>query len=120
MTNDSNDPAELLYIRLLNLMDAIRSLPPFSEMDPTEEQLLNRLLLRWHGGERINVADVMRSETGVSRTTTYRRLLALKAKGMIDFVDDATDKRVKNIVPTKNARCFASRMNDCINQLATG
>ena len=112
-----DDYPGLLYLRYLNLVAAIRSIPPFSSMDPTEEQLLNRLALTWHQGQKISVADVMRSEVGVSRTTTYRRLLGLKAKGMIDLVTDARDKRVKNVLQTQLATSYIEKMCDCIEQI---
>ncbi len=111
-------PQDHLYIRFLNLVAAIRSIPPFSTLDATEEQLLNRLAIVWHRGEKISVADVMRNEPEVSRTTTYRRLIGLKSKGMIDFVDDIHDKRVKNVIPTANATAYLEKMRDCISQIA--
>lgn len=108
------------HIRLLNLLGAIRGLSPFDAMTAEEEQLLRRLLVRWHEADNISVGDIMASMTGTSATTAYRRLIALRDKGLIHLRVDAEDRRVKFVDPTRLAREYGRQVNLVVKQLLEG
>lgn len=88
------------YIRLLNLMIALRELSPFAELTADEEQLLGDLIVRWDQGVDIRVSDIMNGGSRGSGSAIYRRLITLRDKRMIVLRTDSEDKRVKFIEPT--------------------
>lgn len=108
------------HIRLLNLLGAIRGLSPFDVMTAEEEQLLRSLLVRWHDAQDISVSDIMATMTGASATTAYRRLIALRDKGMIHLRVDTADKRVKFVEPSKLAQEYGHQVNLAVTKLMGG
>lgn len=110
-------PSAPSYVRLLNLLAAVRKITPFTHLEADEEQLLNALALIWHEPRNVTVADVMREATDVSRSTIYRRLLGLKRKGLVEFKDDRADRRLKFVLPTTLADEYIARLSACIDDL---
>lgn len=103
--------ASPFLIRLLNLLDALRLISPFSSLTAEEEQLLNRLVLRWNSKDAFSVGDIMREELSASPSTVYRRLMGLRDKGLAEIVADAGDKRVKYITPTASTDEYIRKLN---------
>jgi hypothetical protein len=56
MRNFNEKPA---YIRLLNLLSAIRELSPLKDLTADEEQLLGQLAIRWHKTDQLTVGEMM-------------------------------------------------------------
>ena len=106
-----------IHVRLLNLLGAIRDLAPFSVMTADEEELLRELIVRWHASEKITVSDVMRSFGDKSQTTAYRRVTALRDKGLVALRVDDQDRRVKYVEPTVLAHDYGLRINRAVEQL---
>jgi Fe-S-cluster formation regulator IscX/YfhJ len=48
-----------IYLRFLNLIQAIHELPGFPQVDPVEERLLNALAASWHNERRVTVLEAM-------------------------------------------------------------
>ena len=101
-------------IKLLNLLEAIRGLSPFDAMSADEECLLRNLIIRWHAGEDISVSQVMNGMAGASGTTAYRRLIALRDKGLIELRVDQTDRRVKYVEPTALAKTYRQQVRKAL------
>ena len=110
-------PSAPPHIRLLNLLGAIRDLAPFDLMTAEEDQLLRNLLVRWHDAKDITVSDIMKSMADVSHATAYRRLMALRDKGMVRLRLDDTDKRVKLVEPTQLASDYAKHIHTALEQV---
>ncbi len=104
------------YLRFLNLVQAIRALPDFPDLDPVEERLLNLFASVWHSGKQITVLQAMGMSTDVSSTTAHRRLKSLRKKGVIILVADEADNRVKYVQPTPVAQQYFSRLGKCLDQ----
>lgn len=104
------------YLRFLNLVQGIRSLPDFPELDPVEERLLNLFAAVWHGGKQITVLQAMGMSTDVSSTTAHRRLKSLRKKGVITLVPDESDNRIKYVQPTPVANQYFSQLGQCLDQ----
>ena len=68
--------------RLLNFLVGIRRLPPLSELSGDEERMLFELRARWQERGALTVADAYDLAKGSSSITSYRRLIALKDKGL--------------------------------------
>lgn len=108
------------YVRLLNMLNAIRNMSPFSALSGEEERLLDELVVRWHSVGAITISDVMESGIAPSQTTTYRRLIALRDKGLINLRVDEGDKRVKYVEPSSAAEEYMARLGNSLNRLMQG
>lgn len=109
-----------LLLRLLNLLNAIRQMSPFSELTAEEEQLLGRLVLRWHSQDSFTVGDIMREELSASPSTVYRRLVGLRDKGLAELQADPRDKRVKYIRPTALSDEYVRQLSTRLSSLFPG
>lgn len=106
------------YVRLLNLLGAVRELSPFHWLSADDEQLLGKLAVLWHERDAVTVGEVMDEDDGTSPSTRYRRLISLRNKGFIDLPIDKTDKRVRLIVPTSSAKKYMKQLDQAIHKLA--
>lgn len=104
-------------VRILNLMSAIRDLSPFAELNADEEMLLDDLIIRWHDNVTLTVSDVINDRRYPSPTTAYRRLIALKDKGIIALDVALDDKRVKHIRPTKAALLYIDELEKGVERM---
>jgi hypothetical protein len=98
------------YIRLLNLLRAIREIPPFNALTADEELLLEDLVVHWHDQSVVKMSDLMGSALYPSRSTVYRRLVSLRDKGIILIEDDPDNKRERYLTPSAAARSFIAEM----------
>ncbi len=105
------------YVRLLNLMIALRELSPFAELTADEEQLLDKLIVKWDQSGDIRVSDMMNGSSRASGSAIYRRLVGLRDKGMIVLRTDADDKRVRLIEPTAMADDYVKHLGRGIEKL---
>lgn len=112
-------PEAPLHVRLLNFLSAIRDLAPYDTMTPDEDELLRDLIVRWHAAGEISIMDAMRGLAGVSQTTAYRRLIALRDKGMVKLRVDSDDRRTKFVEPTALAEDYATRIDQALEQLVS-
>ena len=110
-------PTAPSYVRLINMLRAVREMSPFCELTADEGRLLDELLVRWHSASEIKVSDLMRASENVSQTTTYRRLISLRGKGLIELRVDESDKRVKFVMPTSAASEYQKLMSQNIDLL---
>lgn len=117
MTNSKPAPS---YVRLLNMLNGIRAMCPFSALSGDEERVLDELVVRWHAVGAITMTDVMQSGITSSTTTTYRRLIALRDKGLVHLRADETDKRVKYVEPAPAALEYMARLGHSLNRLIKG
>lgn len=105
-----------VYLRFLNLIQAIRELPSFPHVDPVEERLLNALAAIWHRGGKVTVLEAMALPVDVSPTTLHRRLKSLRSKGLLALETDSSDTRIKYVVPTPQADEYFSALGRCLDQ----
>ena len=113
----SPHPASMAYLRLLNLVDAIRRRQP--ELDPIEERLLNRMAAAWHRGDKVTVTEAMDAQEGLAPATVHRRLKRLREKGLITLTADEADHRVRHIEPTPAALRYFAELDACLAKLRT-
>jgi DNA-binding MarR family transcriptional regulator len=105
-----------VYLRFLNLMQAIKTLPTFPDVDPVEERLLNALAAIWHRGAKVTVLEAMALPIDVSPTTLHRRLKSLRNKGLLSLQTDATDTRIKYVVATEQTDEYFGTLGRCLNE----
>jgi len=106
-----------VYVRLINMMSAIRNMSAFNVLTADEERLLGDLVVLWHSRPLITISDLMGNDMSSSPSTTYRRLISLRDKGMITMRTDETDKRVKFVEPDSLARVYMERVRQSITSL---
>ena len=106
----------LMYLRFLNLINAIRKIPTFPVLDPVEERLLNQLAATWHSGKKISVLEAMGLSKEISATTAHRRLKTLAKKGMIALDPDLTDSRIKYVVATDLTGQYFTSIGQALEQ----
>lgn len=104
------------YLRFLNLMQAVRSLPVFPAIDALEERLLNVLAASWAQNKQITVLTATAMLDDTSATTLHRRLKSMRAKGLIDLQVDTVDYRVKYVVPTALTQRYFSELGACMHK----
>jgi DNA-binding MarR family transcriptional regulator len=114
MSSNKEIPA---YLKLLNLLSAIRQLSPFEDLSADEEQLLCDLAVRWHLNEKITVGELMQESERVSPSTMYRRLIALRDKGFVDLPTDVADRRSRFVIPTASAKKYMKKLDECMDKL---
>ena len=96
--------------RLLNFMVSVRRLPPLSELSGDEERMLFELRALWEQRGALSVADAYDLGAGSSSITSYRRLMALKEKGLVDIAVMEDDRRKRTVTFTAVAEDLFSRL----------
>jgi DNA-binding MarR family transcriptional regulator len=94
-------PADI-YLRFLQLTEALRGLPSLPALDPLEEKILEFVARMTQKDERLSVRDMMaQSELG-SPATLHARLKSMRKKGWLTL-GDTEDTRRKQIELTPAA-----------------
>jgi DNA-binding MarR family transcriptional regulator len=102
-----------VYLRFLQLSEAIRGLPSLPPLDPLEERILAWIARAAREGERLCVRDMMaRHELGAP-ATIHSRLKSMRTKGWIDLAD-TEDARRKQIELTPGALRHFDRLARCM------
>ncbi|WP_194723859.1 winged helix-turn-helix domain-containing protein [Noviherbaspirillum malthae] len=107
-----NRPADL-YLRFLELADAIRGLPSLPPLDPLEERILTWIARISQQDERLSVRDMMAREEFGSPATIHGRIKSLREKGWI-MLADTEDTRRKQIELTQAAFHHFDKLSKCM------
>jgi DNA-binding MarR family transcriptional regulator len=70
----------------------------------------------WQVGKPVPVTDAARVLPGVSERTVFRRMKSLRAKGLLQFVGDEQDARIRHVKPTERAEAYFDGLGRCIEQ----
>lgn len=89
-------PADV-YLRFLQLAEAIRGLPALPPLDPLEERILGFVARAGQRQERLSVRDMMAKDELGAPATIHSRLKSMREKGWITLADteDARRKQVQ-------------------------
>lgn len=105
-------PADI-YLRFLQLAEALRGLPSLPALDPLEERILALVAKAGRDQERLSVRDMMgKSELGAP-ATVHNRLKSMREKGWI-MLTDTDDSRRKQIELTQAALQHFDRLSQCM------
>ena len=105
------------YVRLFNLLRAIRELPPFSALTADEELMLEDLIVHWHERGLVKMSELLDSGAYPSRSTAYRRIVGLHDKGIILVDRDPNDRRERNIRPSDAAKSYIAQVQSGVENL---
>lgn len=109
-------PADI-YLRFLQLAEALRGLPSLPALDPLEERILALVARVGQENERLSVRDMMaKSELG-SPAMLHSRLKSMREKGWI-MLSDTDDTRRKQIELTQAALLHFDKLSKCLVQAA--
>jgi hypothetical protein len=111
-------PADI-YLRFLNLAEALRGLPSLPPLDPLEERILGLIARASRNAERLSVRDMMAKQEFGAPATVHARLKSMREKGWI-VLNDTEDARRKQIDLTPAALQHFDRLSNCLLQAAQG
>ena len=114
------NPHSQTYLRFLNLVQSVGTLPDFLKLDPVEERLLHLFATIWHAKQKITVLQAMALYSEVSSTTAHRRLKSLRKKGVIILIPDEIDTRIKYVMPTPAANRHFAQLGKCLSEAQVG
>ncbi|KDB07810.1 hypothetical protein LIG30_3012 [Burkholderia sp. lig30] len=111
-------PADI-YLRFLQLAEALRGLPALPTLDPLEERILEFVARVSQTEERLSVRDMMaQSELG-SPATLHARITSMRNKGWLRLTD-TEDARRKQIELTPAALRHFDKLAEAFAKAAKG
>ncbi len=105
-------PADI-YLRFLQLAEALRGLPTLPELDPLEERILALVARARQENERLSVRDMMAKDQLGSPATVHNRLKSMREKGWI-MLNDTEDTRRKQVDLTQAALQHFDKLSQCM------
>lgn len=111
-------PADI-YLRFLQLTEALRGLPSLAALDPLEEKILEFVARMMQKNDRLSVRDMMaQSELG-SPATLHARITSMREKGWL-ILRDTEDARRKQIELTPAALRHFDKLAEAFAKAAKG
>lgn len=111
--------AAVIYLRFLQLSEAIRGLPSLAPLDPLEERILAWVARASTAGERLSVRDMMGKDEFGAPATIHARLKSMREKGWI-LLAETEDARRKQLELTGAALQHFARLSQCLVKAAKG
>ena len=108
-----------IYLRFLQLSEAIRGLPALPPLDPLEERILGWVARATREGERLSVRDMMSHEEFGAPATIHARLKSMREKGWLTLAD-TEDARRKQVELTDAALKHFAQLSRCLVKAARG
>lgn len=105
-------PADI-YLRFLQLADALRGLPTLPALDPLEERILTYVARAGREAQRLSVRDMMAKHELGAPATVHTRLKSMREKGWI-MLSDTEDSRRKQIELTPAALRHFDQLSQCM------
>jgi DNA-binding MarR family transcriptional regulator len=105
-------PADI-YVRFLQLAEAIRGLPSLPPLDPLEERILSLVARSAQETRRLSVRDMMSIDELGSPATIHGRLKSMRKKGWIQLLD-TEDARRKQVSLTPAALKHLDKLSQCL------
>jgi DNA-binding MarR family transcriptional regulator len=109
-------PADI-YLRFLQLAEALRGLPSLPSLDPLEERILEFVARTVQARERLSVTDMISHSEFGSPATLHTRLKSMRDKGWIEL-SDTEDSRRKQIELTQAALRHFDKLSECLVKAA--
>lgn len=109
-------PADI-YMRFLQLAEAIRGLPSLAPLDPLEERILALVARAAQEARRLSVRDMMAFDELGSPATIHSRLKSMRKKGWI-LLADTDDARRKQVTLTPAALKHFDDLSHCMMKAA--
>jgi DNA-binding MarR family transcriptional regulator len=111
-------PADI-YLRFLQLAEALRGLPALPSLDPLEERILELVARVGQANERLSVRDMMAHSALGSPATLHARITSMRDKGWL-MLSDTEDARRKQIELTPAALKHFDKLAEAFTKAAKG
>jgi hypothetical protein len=111
-------PADI-YLRFLQLTEALRGLPSLPALDPLEEKILEFVARMAQKNERLSVRDMMAQDELGSPATLHTRVTSMREKGWL-MLSDTEDTRRKQIELTSAALKHFDKLAEAFSKAAKG
>ena len=108
-----------IYLRFLQLSEAIRGLPALPPLDPLEERILSWVARATRAGERLSVRDMMAKDELGAPATIHGRLKSMREKGWI-VLADTEDARRKQVELSDDALRHFAQLSKAMVRAAKG
>lgn len=108
-----------VYLRFLQLTEAIRGLPALPPLDPLEERILSWIARAMRAGERLSVRDMMAKDELGAPATIHGRLKSMREKGWI-VLADTEDARRKQVELSDDALRHFAHLSRAVVKAAKG
>ena len=105
-------PADI-YLRFLQLAEAVREMPSLPPLEPLEERILELIAYARQAEERLSVKDLMSKRELGSPAMLHGRLKSMREKGWI-FLADTEDARRKQLELTQAALIYFDKVARCM------
>jgi hypothetical protein len=109
-------PADI-YLRFLQLAEALRDMPSLPPLEPLEERILSLIAFARQNKERLSVKDLMGKRELGSPAMLHGRLKSMRAKGWI-LLAETEDARRKQLELTQAALLHFDKLSKCLVQAA--
>ena len=109
-------PADI-YLRFLQLAEAVRGLPSLPALEPLEEKILEIIAHARLKQERLSVKDLMGKRELGSPAMLHGRLKSMREKGWI-LLAETEDARRKQLELSKAALTHFDKLSKCMIQAA--
>ncbi|GAB3456232.1 hypothetical protein GCM10027321_09840 [Massilia terrae] len=111
-----NRPADI-FLRFLQLAEAVRGLPSLPALDPLEERILMLVARAGQDQQRLSVRDMMAKHELGAPATVHTRLKSMREKGWI-MLADTEDGRRKQVELTQAALQHFDKLSQCMVKAA--
>ena len=109
-------PADI-YLRFLQLAEAVRGLPSLPALEPLEERILEIIAHALLKQERLSVKDLMGKRELGSPAMLHGRLKSMREKGWI-LLAETEDARRKQLELSKAALTHFDKLSKCLLKAA--
>jgi len=109
-------PADI-YLRFLQLAEALRGMPSLPPLEPLEERILELIAYARQNQERLSVKDLMGKRELGSPAMLHGRLKSMREKGWI-LLAETEDARRKQLELTQAALLHFDKLSKCLLQAA--
>jgi DNA-binding MarR family transcriptional regulator len=105
-------PADI-YLRFLQLAEAVRGLPSLPALDPLEQRILEFVARAGQAKAQLSVRDMIGHSEFGSPATLHARLKSMREKGWITL-SDTEDTRRKQVELTPAALRHFDKLSECL------
>lgn len=109
-------PADI-YLRFLQLAEAVRGLPALPPLEPLEERILELVAFARQRQERLSVKDLMGKRELGSPAMLHGRLKSMREKGWI-LLAETEDARRKQLELSQAALQHFDKLSKCLLKAA--
>ncbi len=106
-----------IYLRFLQLAEAVRAAPSLPPLEPLEERILELIAYARQTQERLSVKDLMGKRELGSPAMLHGRLKSMREKGWI-LLAETEDARRKQLELTQAALLHFDKLSRCLVQAA--